>query len=68
MSKIKYGPVIFRDVHSGVEYVIPSTLGGGDEVPIINVDTSASSHPYWTGQASQVRSSRVERFNERYGR
>lgn len=77
-----YGPVAFRDQNTGTLFVTRSTLAQGDtqekretvvvdgvEVPVVNVEISSDSHPFWTGQARVLDAEgRVEQFNRRYGR
>lgn len=73
-----YGPVAFRDRSTGRIMVTRSTLvtreaGATVEVdgvsyPVVDVDISDDSHPFWTGTARTLDSEgRVERFQRRYG-
>ncbi|GAB2469396.1 type B 50S ribosomal protein L31 [Xylanimonas ulmi] len=40
----------------------------GNTYPVIDVEISAASHPFWTGSARVVDTAgRVERFRQRYG-
>lgn len=44
-------------------------MGDGREYPVIDVQVSSASHPFWTGRTRTIDSEgRVERFNRRYGR
>jgi large subunit ribosomal protein L31 len=62
-----YGPVVFRDRSTGTTFVTRSTLGGPD-VPVVDVEISSASHPFWTGGTRVVDTAgRVERFRRRYG-
>ena len=75
-----YGPVVFRDRSAGVSFLSRSTLaarsGGpvvewedGRTYPVVDVDVSAASHPFWTGTARVLDAEgRVEKFRRRYGR
>ena len=71
-----YHKVLFVDTATGAEWVSRSTLGSeekrevnGEELPVIKLEISAASHPFWTGQAREVDSEgRVDRFRKRYGR
>ena len=71
-----YGPVAFRDSSTGTVFVTRSTLKprettvvDGVEHPVVTVEISSDSHPFWTGQARVMDSQgRVEQFNRRYGR
>jgi large subunit ribosomal protein L31 len=73
-----YGPVAFRDRATGRITQTRSTLAGrhidnsvvidGAGYPVIDVDISKDSHPFWTGTARTLDSEgRVERFARRYG-
>lgn len=70
-----YGPVRFRDQTTGEEFLTQSTLAGklepaeGETVPVVTVDVSASSHPFWTGKKSTLdNEGRVAAFERRYGK
>ncbi|QAY71509.1 type B 50S ribosomal protein L31 [Xylanimonas protaetiae] len=64
-----YGPVVFRDRSTGTTFATRSTLGGrGGDVPVVDVEISAASHPFWTGGTRVVDTAgRVEKFRRRYG-
>lgn len=74
-----YGPVVFRDRSAGVSFLSRSTLAGrtgrpvvewedGRTYPVVDVDVSAASHPFWTGNARVLDAEgRVEKFRRRYG-
>jgi large subunit ribosomal protein L31 len=75
----EYGDVAFRDRSSGSVFLTRSTLVGragdrsvqvdGVTYPVVDVDISSDSHPFWTGRARTLDSEgRVEKFNRRYGR
>lgn len=72
-----YHPVVFRDRSAGTSFLTPSTAAGRETVvwedgatyPVVDVDVSAASHPFWTRRSRVLDSEgRVERFNRRYGR
>lgn len=78
-----YGPVAFRDRATGDVVLTRSTLAGGADgssngdvldvdgrtYPVIDVDVSVHSHPFWTGQGRVLDTEgRVEAFQRRYGR
>ena len=74
----EYGPVAFRDRSTGTLFLTRSTLVGrtggpetvidGETYPVVDVDISSDSHPYWTGTARTLDSEgRVEKFQRRYG-
>ena len=70
-----YHKVLFVDSATGEQWVSRSTLTSeekrevdGEELPVIKLEISAASHPFWTGQAREVDSEgRVDRFRKRYG-
>jgi len=72
----EYREVVFRDIEAGVDFLTRSTVAahqtcevGGRTYPLVVVDISAASHPYYTGKMKIVDSAgRVERFERRYGR
>ncbi|MGB0190575.1 MAG: type B 50S ribosomal protein L31 [Nocardioides sp.] len=74
----EYGPVAFRDRSTGRLFLTRSTLVGrtdapqtvvdGVTYPVVDVDISSDSHPFWTGTARTLDSEgRVEKFQRRYG-
>ncbi|GAB2721565.1 type B 50S ribosomal protein L31 [Nocardia wallacei] len=72
-----YHPVIFEDVSTGKRFLTRSTATGtrtaewtdGNSYPLITVDVTSDSHPFWTG-ANRVLDTqgRVEKFERKYGR
>ena len=74
-----YGPVAFRDRSGDLVFVSSSTLAAGSRevetvdidgttYPVIDVDVSTASHPFWTGRGRVLDTEgRVEKFNRRYG-
>ena len=71
-----YREVAFRDTATGTVFRTRSTMTStqtieldGDVLPLVTVDTSAASHPFWTGNQRVLDTAgRVERFHARYGR
>jgi large subunit ribosomal protein L31 len=71
----EYRTVVFRDTSSGATYRTRSTIStdatielDGETLPVVNVEISAASHPFWTGNQRVLDTAgRVERFNQRYG-
>ena len=70
-----YHPVLFRDLASGKVILTRSTATSektevwedGNEYPIIEVEISSESHPFYTGKQRIMDSAgRVERFNARF--
>ncbi|WP_130866306.1 type B 50S ribosomal protein L31 [Acidipropionibacterium timonense] len=70
-------PVVFRDISADFTFLTRSTATSdrtiewidGNTYPVIDVDISSASHPFYTGKAKIVDTAgRVEKFNRRYGR
>ncbi|MEL6187997.1 MAG: type B 50S ribosomal protein L31 [Myxococcota bacterium] len=72
----QYGKVLFVDTSTGDEWVGFSTMSSkdvksidGEELPVIKLEISSASHPFWTGQARTVDAEgRIDRFKRRYQR
>ncbi len=70
-----YHKVLFVDTATGNEWVSRSTITSdktkevdGEELPVVRLEISAESHPFWTGQEREIDSEgRVDRFRKRYG-
>jgi large subunit ribosomal protein L31 len=72
-----YHPVVFRDASTGAQFLTRSTATSAVDVewsdgvryPLIVVDVTADSHPWWTGGRRIVDSAgQVEKFHRRYGK
>ena len=72
-----YGPVVYQDRSTGDAFLTRSTAisaetiewADGRTYPLIKVDVTAYSHPFWTGGARVLDAAgQVEKFNRRYGR
>ncbi|MEU6079979.1 type B 50S ribosomal protein L31 [Streptomyces sp. NPDC047108] len=72
-----YRPVVFRDSASGTAFLTRSTATSektvewedGRTYPVIDVEVSSASHPFYTGRTRVMDTAgRVERFERRYGR
>ncbi|CAM5698088.1 MULTISPECIES: type B 50S ribosomal protein L31 [Streptomyces] len=70
-------PVVFRDRAAGFQLLTRSTVAAqhtvvwedGTTYPVVDVDISSASHPFYTGTSRVVDTAgRVERFERRYGR
>ncbi|MFJ8494499.1 type B 50S ribosomal protein L31 [Streptomyces sp. NPDC094038] len=70
-------PVVFRDRAADTAFLTRSTADStrtiewedGNTYPVIDVEISSASHPFYTGRARVLDSAgRVERFERRYGR
>lgn len=71
-----YGPVVFRDRSNGEAFLTQSTIRSdrtiewrdGNTYPVVDVEISSSSHPFWTGKSRILDSEgRVEAFRRRFG-
>lgn len=70
----KYQDVVIKDISSGFQMITKSTKSAkeritvdGVEYPLIVVEVSSASHPYYTGKQILVDSAgRIDRFKSRY--
>jgi large subunit ribosomal protein L31 len=71
-----YRPVVFRDQSVGYTFITRSTVKSdktivwedGNTYPVVDVELSDASHPFYTGKMKIVDTAgRVDRFNKRYG-
>ena len=69
-----YRKVVFKDMSNGDTFVSRSTAASketiefeGETLPLIKLDISNTSHPFYTGKANLVDTAgRVDKFNSRY--
>jgi large subunit ribosomal protein L31 len=73
----EYRDVIFHDTSSDTKFLSRSTHGtkemmkweDGKEYPVIKVEVSSASHPFYTGKKLFVDTAgRVEKFQKKYGK
>jgi len=72
----EYHKVVFHDSATGAEWISRSTIKSketktveGEELPLVRLDISAASHPFWTGKLREMDADgRIDRFRRRYGR
>ncbi len=71
----EYAPIVFRDLASGTAFLTKSTATSsktiewedGNTYPVIDVEISSESHPFYTGKQRILDSAgRVEKFNQRF--
>ncbi len=71
-----YAPVVYQDRTTGDAFLTRSTATSretveredGNTYPLIRVDVTAFSHPFWTGNTRVLDAAgQVEKFNRRYG-
>ena len=70
-----YREVVFLDTSTGFKFLTRTTMNSketvewedGKEYPLVKVDISSASHPYYTGKMKYVDSAgRVEKFQKKY--
>ena len=72
----EYRKVVFVDNATGDEWVTRSTMTSnetkevdGEELPLIRLEISSYSHPFWTGKMRELDSDgKIDRFRRRYGK
>lgn len=73
----KYKPVVFQDISSDFSFLTQSTMSSkdtvkwedGQEYPLIKVEISSHSHPFFTGKQKIVDTAgRVDKFRKRYAK
>lgn len=73
-----YREVVFMDASAGFKFLTRSTVKvnpnnkvkweDGNEYPMVTVDVSSASHPFFTGHQKFVDAAgRVERFRQKFG-
>lgn len=71
-----YRPVVFHDLASGFSFLTRSTIStketvkweDGNEYPLVKVEISYKSHPFFTGQQQNIATAKqVDKFRQRYG-
>jgi len=72
-----YRPVVFQDNGADFAFLTKSTVEtketitwtDGKEYPLVRVDISSQSHPFYTGKQNIVDTAgRVDRFKRKYGK
>ncbi len=71
-----YRPVAFRDISNGETFISRSTVttreqevSDGVEYPLVKLEISSSSHPFYTGKSKLVDTAgRVDKFMNRYAK
>jgi large subunit ribosomal protein L31 len=72
-----YRDVVFQDMASGFKFVTRSTVSSrekikmedGKEYPLIKLDVTSESHPFYTGaQQRIIETGRVEKFRQKFAR
>ena len=72
-----YRLVIFKDMSNGYSFLSRSTAASkekakwedGNEYPVIKLEISSTSHPFFTGKNMMVDTAgRIDKFNKRYAK
>jgi large subunit ribosomal protein L31 len=72
-----YRFVVFKDMSNGSMFLTRSTAGSketikwedGKEYPLLKLEISNTSHPYYTGKMQFVDSAgRIDKFNKKYAK
>lgn len=72
----EYKNVVFQDISSDFAFMTRSTVNSketikwedGEEYPLVKVEVSSKSHPFYTGKQNIVDTAgRVDRFRKKYG-
>lgn len=71
-----YRLVVFKDMSNGETYLTKSTINtkdtielDGNEYPLVKLEISSSSHPFYTGKMKLVDTAgRVDKFRNRYAK
>lgn len=73
----EYNYVVFKDASTGFSFLTKSTRTSqekvkwedGNEYPLISVEITSDSHPFYTGRDKQYeKEGRVEKFRRKYQR
>ena len=70
-----YRPVVFKDMSNEDVFITRSTITAKETIeidgvtyPLVKIEISSSSHPFYTGKAKLVDTAgRVDKFMSRYG-
>ena len=72
-----YQPVVFQDISADFSFLTRSTMSSsekikwedGKEYPLIKVEISSHSHPFFTGKQKVIDAGgRVDKFRKRYAK
>ena len=72
-----YRLVIFEDLNNGKKFLTRSTVASeetakwedGNEYPLVKMEISAYSHPFFTGKMKFVDTAgRIDKFNKKFGK
>lgn len=72
-----YHPVVFFDIGANFKFLTRSTMTSkekvkwedGNEYPLVTIDISAASHPFFTGKMKFIDTAgRIEKFQKKWGK
>ena len=72
----EYRPVVYKDTATGFAFLTQSAINtektvqweDGNEYPLVTLEISSNSHPFYTGQQRLVDTAgRVDRYKRKYG-
>lgn len=72
----EYRPVVYKDTSTGFAFLTQSAINtektvqweDGNEYPLVTLEISSNSHPFYTGQQRLVDTAgRVDRYKRKYG-
>ena len=74
----EYRPVVFKDVSTDFAFLSKSTVSvtdnqtikweDGNEYPLIKLEISSASHPFYTGKQKVIDTEgRIEKFKKKFG-
>jgi large subunit ribosomal protein L31 len=72
-----YRHVVFKDMSNGISFLSRSTARSnetitwedGNEYPVIKLEISNTSHPFYTGKNTRIDTAgRIDKFNKRYAK
>jgi len=73
----QYRLVVFKDMSNGTSFITRSTAAtketikweDGNEYPLVKMEISNTSHPFFTGQKMLVDTAgRIDKFNKKYAK
>ena len=73
----EYREIVFQDMSNGNKFITRSTastretikMDDGKEYPLIKLEVTSESHPFYTGAQQRVRETgRVEKFRQKFAR
>ena len=72
-----YRKVVFRDISTDDSFIVKSTINSnetivwedGNEYPLVKLEISAFSHPFFTGKQKFVDTAgRIDKFNKKFAK